>query len=268
MIVLKKTSFIVSLLTALVILAVALTGCSSTSTTEPEPVTINLAAAASLTDVMEEVNALYMQQNPHMTIVPSYASSGQLQKQIEQGAPVDIFMSAGASQMDALQNGRLIVNESRRNLLYNKIVLVVPDDSTLGITSFEDLTGDDVTMIAIGDPEFVPAGKYGKQALEFYGVYSQVQSKLILCADVRQVLTYVESGNVDVGIVYATDAMISDTVQVVADGPDEVNSKIVYPVALIRDCENPNAAEEFEDFLFSDEAGEIFEEYGFTLVED
>ncbi|MFA5055900.1 MAG: molybdate ABC transporter substrate-binding protein [Dehalococcoidia bacterium] len=266
MAVIKKTSFILSLLTALMISAVALTGCSSTSNTETEPVTINLAAAASLTDVMEEVNALYMQQNPHVTIVPSYASSGTLQQQIEQGAPVDIFMSAGASQMNTLQNKQLIVNDSRRDLLNNTIVLVVPDESTLGIHSFDDLLGDGVSTIAIGDPEFVPAGRYGKQALEFYDMYSQVQSKLVLCSDVRQVLTYVESGNVDVGIVYATDAMISDTVHVVAKGPDEVNSTIVYPVALIKDCENPDAAEEFEDFLFSDEAGEIFEEYGFTLV--
>ena len=266
MIALKKTSFIVSVLTMLVISAAVLTGCGSTSTTEQEPVTINLAVATSLTGVMADIDALYIEQNPNVTIVPTFASSGTLQTQIQNGAPVDIFISAGASQMDTLQNGSLIVNESRKNLLRNTIVLIVPDDSTLGITSFTDLTNASVTMIAIGDPASVPAGKYGKSALDFYGIYSQVQSKLNFCADVRQVLTYVESKNVDAGIVYSTDALTSNAVKVVAQGPDSVNAKIVYPVAVIESSQIKNAAQDYEDFLFSTEAGAIFEEYGFTLV--
>jgi molybdate transport system substrate-binding protein len=266
--VIKKTSFILSLLTALMISAVSLAGCSGASDSGQEKVTINLAAAASLTDVMEEVNDLYMQQNQNVTIVTSYASSGTLQQQIQNGAPVDIFISAGDSQMDTLQNGLLIVNESRKNLLRNTIVLIVPDDSTLGITGFEDLTNENINMIALGDPASVPAGKYGKQALEQFGVYSLVQPKLLLCATVRDVLTYVESDDVDAGIVFSTDAMISDSVQIVAEGPDEVNSNIVYPVAVIEYSEIQEAAQDFEDFLFSDEAGAIFEEYGFVPVGD
>jgi len=266
--VLKRTSLIASAMIAFVISAAALTGCSNTSNTESEPVTINLAAGVGLIDVMADINALYIEQNPHVTIMPTYASAGTLQQQIQNGAPVDVFISPGVSQMDTLQNGSLIVNESRKDLLTNTIVLIVPDNSTLGIDSFEDLTNVSVTKIAIGDPASVPAGKYGKSALDFYGIYSQLESasKFVLCADVRQVLTYVESDNVDAGIVYATDALISDIVKVVANGPDSVNAKIVYPVAVIEYSEIQDAAQDYEDFLFSDEAGEIFEEYGFTLV--
>jgi molybdate transport system substrate-binding protein len=268
--VLKRTSLIASAMIVFVISAAALTGCSNTSNTESEPVTINLAAGVGLIDVMADINALYIEQNPHVTIMPTYASAGTLQQQIQNGAPVDVFISPGVLQMDTLQNGALIVNESRKNLLTNTIVLIVPADSTLGITGFEDLTNASITKIAIGDPASVPAGKYGKSALDFYGIYSQLESasKFVLCADVRQVLTYVESDNVDAGIVYATDALISDTVKVVANGPDSVNAKIVYPVAVIEYSEIQDAAQDYEDFLFSDEAGEIFEEYGFTLVEN
>jgi len=271
---LKKTSFIVSLLTVLVISAVALTGCgSSTTSTTPtptaEPVTINLAAAASLTDVMEPIDALYIEQHPNVTIVPTFASSGTLQTQIQNGAPVDIFISAGASQMDTLQNGSLIVSESRKNLLKNKIVLVVPKESTLNITSFQDLTSSYVTKIAIGDPASVPAGKYAKMALnDSFGIWTQLNNahKFVLCADVRAVLTYVEDLDVEAGIVYSTDVLTSNAVKVVAQGPDSVNAKIVYPVAVINYSEVKDAAQDYEDFLFSDEAGEIFVEYGFTLV--
>jgi len=215
---------------------------------------------------MKELDALYVQQNPHVTITPTFASSGTLQTQIQNGAPVDIFISAGASQMDALQNGSLIVNESRKNLLYNKVVLIVPNDSTLGLTNFTDLTGASVSKVAIGDPASVPAGKYAKAAFDQLNIYSQIQSKLILCADVRQVLTYVESDEVDAGVVYSTDALTSVKVKVVAQAPAEVNTKVVYPVAIIRATANPDAVKKYEDFLFSDQAKTIFGKYGFTLV--
>ncbi len=233
-----------------------------------ESVTLNVAAASSLTDVLEEINDLYKQHNPQVTITANYASSGTLQQQIEQGGLVDVFISAGASQVDTLQNGQLIWNVTRKDLLKNKIVLIVPNDSTLGLTDFNGLTGTNVDKIAIGAPDSVPAGKYAKLALEQLGIYDELESKLILCANVRQVLTYVENSDVDAGIVYITDALVSNKVKVVAEGPAEVNAKIVYPVAVIKAGQNPDAALDYEDFLFSDEAKAIFVEYGFVPIED
>ncbi len=232
----------------------------------PTPVELNVSAASSLTDALKAINTLYMQEHNNVTIVANFASSGTLQKQIEQGAPVDVFISAAAKQMQALQDGGLIINDTRQDLLNNKVVLVIPKDSTLTFTDFTGLTGADVKQIAIGDPASVPAGTYGKQALDQLGIYDQIQSKLILCADVRQVLSYVEAGNVDAGIVYSTDAAISTSVKIAADAPTEVNAKIVYPVAVIKATLVIDAAKDYISFLMGDEAKAIFEQYGFIVV--
>jgi molybdate transport system substrate-binding protein len=225
-----------------------------------------VSAAASMTDALQAVNDLYIQKNENVEIVANFASSGTLQKQIEQGAPADVFISAAAKQMNALQEGGLIIDDTRQDLLNNKVVLVVPVNSTLDITDFTDLLNDEVKQVAIGDPEFVPAGTYGKQALDVLGIYEQMREKLILGSDVRQVLGYVESGNVDAGIVYSTDAAITDKVKIAADAPEEVNSKIVYPVTIIKGSENVAAAEAYISFLFSNEAEVVFEKYGFSVV--
>ncbi len=238
-----------------------LSGCS-----EKTPVTLNISAAASLTDALTEINNLYAKDNSNVTITPNFASSGTLQKQIEQGAPCDVFVSAAAAQMDNLEKGSLIVTESRKNLLNNKVVLVVPADSTLGLTSFNDLTKETVKKIAIGDPKSVPAGTYGQQALDKLGITEAVQPKLILGSDVRQVLNYVESGDVDAGIVYSTDAVVSSKVKVAASAPAEINAKIVYPVAIIKASQNTGAAQDYIDYLFSTEAKDIFEKFGFTTI--
>ncbi len=243
------------------ILIFSLFGCS-----QPAPVELNVSAALSLTDVLKEINALYIQENPDITITPNFASSGTLQQQIEQGAPVDVFISAAATQMDNLQNGNLVLTDTRKNLLNNSVVLIVPIDSTLDITSFNDLILDKVKQIAIGDPKSVPAGKYAQQTFDKLGITEQVKSKEVLGNDVRQVLTYVETGNVEAGIVYATDALISTKVKVVASAPAEINAKIVYPVAVIKASKNVDAAKAYIAFLFSDEAKVIFEKYGFTMV--
>jgi molybdate transport system substrate-binding protein len=169
--------------------------------------------------------------------------------------------------MNALQDGGLIIDSTRQDLLNNKVVLVVPANSSLEITDFNDLLNENVKQIALGDPEFVPAGTYGKQALELLGIYDQIKDKLILGSDVRQVLGYVESGNVDAGIVYSTDAAITSGVKIVADAPAEINSKIVYPAAIVKSSKNVEAAEAYISFLFSSDAKAIFEQYGFSPVQ-
>jgi molybdate transport system substrate-binding protein len=257
----KKRLFVTIGLIGLMLVILVVPGCS-----KPAPVELNVSAAASLTDALTAINNLYMQENDYVTIVTNFASSGTLQKQIEQGAPADVFFSAGAKQMQALQDGGLIISDTRQDLLTNKVVLIVPANSTLQITGFMGLLGDDVQQIAIGDPDFVPAGDYAKQVLQLFGIWEQVQSKLILCTDVRQALAYVEGGNVEAGIVFSTDAAISTNVKVVADAPEEVNSKIIYPIAVIKASTNVQAAKDYIAFLLSDEARAIFEQYGFVVV--
>jgi molybdate transport system substrate-binding protein len=254
--------------------AAATTAAPSTSSTplQTQPaetasgITLNISAASSLTDAIKELNGLYLQKNSNITLTPNFAGSGTLQKQIEQGAPADVFISAAAGQMDTLQKENLILTETRKNLLNNTLVLVVPSDSTLGISSLNDLTGDAVKKIAIGDPKSVPAGTYAQQAFDKLGITARLQDKLVLGADVRGVLSYVESGNVDAGLVYLTDAKTSSKVKVAANAPDDINAKIVYPVAVVAASKVPDAAKSYVNFLFSDQARTVFVKYGFSLV--
>ncbi len=247
-----------------VLLLSLLSGCSGD---KENPVELNISAAASLTDALQEINALYMEKHKNVTVYTNYAASGTLQKQIEQGAPADVFISAAAKQMNALEDAGLILVETRRNLLNNKVVLVVPADSTLEISSFMNLVDPSINQIAVGDPEFVPAGTYAQQAFELLGIAEGTQSKLIFGSDVRQVLGYVESGNVDVGIVYSTDAAITTGVKIVAEAPADINNKIIYPVAVVKASALVDAAKAYIDFLLTDEVKDIFERYGFSPVE-
>jgi molybdate transport system substrate-binding protein len=262
MLFLKKTGI---LLGALLMIAVA--SCSAGKpTVTSEPVTLNISAASSLTKALNEINTAYTQLKPWVTIAPNYGSSGTLQTQIENGAPCDVFFSAAAAQMDNLQNENLLLAGSRVNLLTNKIVLIVPKASTLGITSFSDLTLSKVKLIAIGDPKSVPAGSYAQQAFTEFGILAAIQSKFVLGATVAQVLQYVDSGNVDAGVVFVTDALSDSNVTVVATGPADVNAGIVYPVAVLKASKNADAAQDYINFLSSAQARAIFVKYGFAIA--
>jgi molybdate transport system substrate-binding protein len=169
--------------------------------------------AASLTDVLKQVDSLYMKEKPNVTVTANFGGSGALQKQIENGAPVDLFLSAAAQQMDALQKEQLLLDGARKDLLGNKVVLVVPDDSTLGITDFKDLASDKVKKVAIGEPKSVSCGMYAEEVFTADGIAATVNKKVVEGSDVRVVLTYVESGNVDAGVVFQTDANTSTKVK-------------------------------------------------------
>ena len=231
-----------------------------------QPVTLNISAASSLANVMKAIDTVYTQANPNVTISLNTAASGTLQTQIENGAPADVFLSAATAQMDNLQKENLLINTTRKNLLYNNLVMIVPNGSTLGLTSFSDLTLAKVTKIAVGDPKSVPAGTYAQAAFDELGITAQIQSKLILGANVTQVLTYVASGNVDAGLVYSTDALSSNQVKVVAQAPADINAQIVYPAAILQTCKNTAAAQAYLNFLFSDQAKALFLQYGFTMA--
>jgi molybdate transport system substrate-binding protein len=242
------------------LMIVALIGCAGPA------VTLNVSAATSLTDALKEINSLYAQDNPSVIVTTNFGGSGTLQRQIENGAPTDIFISAATTQMDALQKGKLIIDDSRQDLLTNKIVLIVPAGNPLGINDFKDLTSDKVTKIAMGDPKSVPAGMYGQRVFDKFGISDALKSKLVLGSDVRQVLTYVESGNVDAGIVYLTDTKTSAKIKVVANAPDDISAKVLYPVAIIKASKNADAARAYEKFLFSSRAILVFEKYGFNMA--
>lgn len=229
--------------------------------------TLLIAAAASLQDALEELDPLFEAANPGTTVNYNFAASGPLQQQIEQGAPVDLFISAAARQMDALQEKNLIVTSTRRNLLTNSLVLVVPHNSTLGLTGFRQLTNSSVKKIAVGEPRSVPAGQYAEEVFRNLGILDQLQSKLVYGNSVRNVLGTVESGNADAGVVYATDAKVSDQVKQVATAPSNLHSPIVYPVAAIAASRNQQAARTYEQFLTSRQAQDVFKKYGFGIAQ-
>ncbi len=239
---------------------------SSSASSAKAEVNLTIAAAASLTDVTKDIAAQYKKVAPNVTLTFTYGSSGALQTQIEQGAPVDIFMSAAKKQMDALDQKKLIDTSTRKNLLENKVVLITPKNSTLGMKSFNDLATAKVKKIAVGDPKSVPAGQYANQVFTSLKISDKVKSKLNLGTDVRQVLTWVESGNVDCGVVYSTDAKTSTKVVVVCEAPAGSCDKVVYPVAVLKKSKQSAAAEDFIKFMQGPEVATLFQNYGFTVV--
>jgi molybdate transport system substrate-binding protein len=224
---------------------------------------VNVYAAASLTDVMKEIAANYEKANPDK-IVFNFAASSLLARQITERAPVDIFISADEAKMDDLQKAGLIVTETRRDLLSNSLVIVVPNDSKLEITSPDDLLTK-VQKIAIADPRAVPAGIYTKEYLGGLGMWDKLESKMVPTENVRTALAAVESGNVDAGFVYKTDANISKKVKIAFSVPVEEGPKIRYPVAMVKDVKNKTAAEAFLRYLESTNARGLFERYGFIV---
>lgn len=246
------------------------TGSSSaaTSTTSAavQNVELTVAAAASLTDVSKELATAYQTVAPNVKLNFSYGASGTLQTQIEQGSPIDVFLSAATKQMDALDKEGLLQDGTKTKLLENKVVLIVPKNSALGLTSFNDLASDKVKKVAIGDPASVPAGQYAQTALTNLKIWDTVKAKSNLGTDVRQVLTWVESGNVDAGIVYSTDAMTSTNVTVVCEAPSGSVDKIIYPAAVLKSSKYVTESQEFVSFLKYDTAVAIFKKYGFSMA--
>ena len=232
-----------------------------------EPVTILMAAAASLEYSMkDELIPMFQEQHPNITVEGTYDSSGKLQTQIESGIDADLFFSAAEKQMTALKDENLIDGDSIQNLLENKIVLVVPSDKKDAYTKFEDVVNAET--IAVGDPESVPVGQYSQEALTSLGLWDQVSAKASLGTNVTEVLNWVSEGSADAGIVYATDAATKkDSLAVVAEAPEgNLAQKVLYPAGIVSSSTKKDAAQLFLDFLASDQASKVFEEYGFTPV--
>ncbi len=237
----------------LVIIALWLSACASSPDKK-----IVISAAISLREPLQEIEKIY---KSGTKITYNFGASGALQQQIEQGAPVDVFISASSKQMDALQKKNLIYSDTRTVLAANQLALVT---SGKKVVSVKDLARPEIQRIAIGDPKSVPAGQYAEESLHSYQLFDTVKSKIIYGKDVRQVLTYVETGNVDAGFVYLTDAQTSNQVKIVAIIPPEAHSKIVYPLAVLQRSQNPEA-KDFAKFLTSESAQSIFRKYGFVV---
>lgn len=226
---------------------------------------INVSAAASLTDVLSELAKTYEKLHPALSIKTSFAGSSTLAKQIENGAPVDIFISADKGWMDYLQKRNLINLESRKDLLGNHLVMIGPVNQVIDIqlTKGFNLAANLKGKLCTGEPAYVPVGKYAKQALEYYGWWETIELQLVGTEDVRTALAFVARNECALGIVYETDAKMSNKVKLIARFPAESHSPIVYPVALTRKAGND--ARKFLEYLQSDQATEVFHRYGFVV---
>lgn len=271
----RKSCF---MLTAVILAAGVLAGCTNAKGsgktaeapvgTAEEETELLVAAAASLKNAFEdELIPMFREKYPGVTVKGTYDSSGKLQTQIEEGLEADVFMSAASKQMEALNQEGLILPSTITNLLENQIVLIVPSGNDLGMTKFEDI--EKAQRIALGDPASVPAGQYAEEALTSLGIWDGIQDRISFGTNVTEVLNQVAAASAEAGVVYATDAAgMADQVTVIANAPKgSLKGKVMYPVAVVKNTLHQEAAENFVEFLKTDEAMAVFESYGFTKGE-
>jgi molybdate transport system substrate-binding protein len=226
---------------------------------------ILVSAAASLTDVLKEISNGYQSKSKN-TVKFNFGPSSGLARQIEEGAPADMFFSADLAQMDDLdKNGRLEPG-TRKNLLSNQLVIVVPLDFKLAIASPKDLLKPEVKRIALAEPP-VPVGAYSTKYLEAEGLWDKIKPKVVPVQDVRATLSSVESGNVEAGFVYKTDAAVSKKVKIVYEVPIDKGPKIVYPVAIVKESKRKDTARDFLNYVQTPASKELFKKYGFVVLD-
>lgn len=277
----------------LVLLAVLLAGCQKESeSTAADPMGSTFAdmdqteaaqetelivfAAASMTETLAEIQELYRQVAPHVTLVFNFDSSGTLKTQIEEGALCDVFISAAQKQMNQLDASKdeeanpqrldFVLEGSRINLLENKVVLVVPEGNPAGITSFEDLAGEGLTRICLGNDD-VPVGQYSTEILNGMGILDRLEAdgKITYGSNVKEVTTQVSEAAVDCGIIYATDAF-SAGLTVVDEAAPDMCRQVVYPAAVLKISENQEEAQAFLDYLGTPPCQAVFEKVGFAMA--
>ena len=259
-----------------------LAGCGTSQATETKEnaeaaeVTLNVFAAASMTETLTEIQEMYKEVAPNATLVFNFDSSGTLKTQIQEGADCDVFISAAQKQMTQLDKDAdpevntegldYVLEGTRINLLENKVVLAVPDGNPKGIESFADLGTDKLSLLALGN-EDVPVGQYSEEILTNLGMLDQLEqeNKITYGSNVKEVTTQVSEAAADAGIIYATDAY-SAGLSVVAQADDTMCKQVIYPAAVLNISENQDAAEAFLDYLKTDDCMKVFEEVGFTAV--
>lgn len=265
----KKILAILSALT----LAFTFVACTSeqkkeetTSETKVEETTstsieLNVSAAASLKDALEEINANYETATGNKVLL-NLAGSGKLVQQILEGAPADLFISASNAKMKELVENGNVEESAVSVLLKNDLVMIVPKDAPNKVETIEDLVEVD-GKIAIGEVETVPAGTYAKEALTTLGIWDKIQDKIVYAKDVRAVLSYVEQGEVVAGFVYNSDATVAEKSEIMQVVDSSTHKPIVYPIAVLKDSANKEEAKKYEDFLKTEESLKIFEKFGF-----
>ena len=223
-----------------------------------------VSAAASLTDALKEIGAKFEKES-NTKVVFNFGASSMLARQIEEGAPADIFFSADEAQMNRIQNK--IAPATRCDLLTNVLVVIAGKDSAQKLSQLSDLAKPEVTRIGIADPRAVPAGVYAKQVLTQAKLWEKIEPKIAPTENVRATLAVVEAGNADAGFVYKTDAMISARVRIALEVPAEFAPKIVYPAAIVAGSRHQDQAQRFLAFLKTEEAGQIFRRLGFGITQ-
>lgn len=257
------TSFLVGLMVSLMLSACTTLSEKITGESLARQVTITVSAASSLQEALEAITAKFSAAYPHIVAEYNFSASGVLQQQIEQGAPVDVFFSAAVKQMDSLAEKDLIVADSRQDLVTNSLVLIAPVTTQLELTHLAQLEHTKFSRFAVGEFRSVPAGQYAQQVFKKLNLLAPLQSKFVFGNNVRNILTAVESGNAELGMVYATDAALSEKVNVLATVPEEAHSPIVYPIAVLKNAANAEPAQTFIDFLTTEPAQATFEAFGF-----
>ena len=245
--------------------------------TDAEPVTLNVFAAASMTETLTEIQEMYKEVAPNVTLVFNFDSSGTLKTQIQEGADCDVFISAAQKQMNQLDKDAdpevntegldYVLEGTRVNLLENKVVLAVPDGNPKGIESFEDLGTDKLSLLALGN-EDVPVGQYSTEILTNLGILDSLEAegKITYGSNVKEVTTQVSEAAADAGIIYATDAFSAGLTVVDQAGAD-LCKQVIYPAAVLNISQNQEAAEAFLDYLKTDDCMSVFESVGFTAAE-
>ncbi|WIV12793.1 molybdate ABC transporter substrate-binding protein [Proteiniborus sp. MB09-C3] len=227
------------------------------------PVELTISAAASLTEAYGEIKEAY-EAEKGVKLTLNFGASGTLQKQIEEGAEVDVFVSAGKKQMDALEEQDLIIKDTRENIYRNELALLVSEEYKDKIKSINDLVGTDLKL-SIGVPETVPVGQYAKDALGYLKIWDGLEANIVYGKDVSQVLTYVEKGEVAAGIVFSSDSVRATQSYLAEIFPEETHTPIVYPAAVVASTKDKEASLEFLQYLRTDKAKEILEKYGFKI---
>jgi molybdate transport system substrate-binding protein len=228
---------------------------------------IIVSAAISLKNAFEEIGKRYEEKYKGAKLTFNFGASGDLVRQIEGGAPVDVFASAAQKDMDEAEKKGLIVADSRVNFAENSIVLIIPANSKIRIQTFQDLGLSQVQKIATGNPKTVPAGRYAEDVFVYFKLLTAIKEKLIYAEHVRQVLDYVARGEVDAGVVYSTDAMVkAKDIRIVATAPDKSHSPVIYPAAVVSTTGKLSLAKAFVTFFASEESRRVLEQYGFKIL--
>jgi molybdate transport system substrate-binding protein len=253
------------LFTALLFFFLVILGINLSSAEPANEITIS--AAISLKNAFEEVGNIFKEKHPWTRIRFNFGASGDLARQIEGGAPVDVFASAAQTEMDEIDQKGFITSGTRMNFARNSMVLIKSGMSQIRTESFEDLQKAEVKKIVIGNPKSVPAGRYAEEILKYFNLWEAVKEKLVFAEHVRQALDYVARNEVDAAMVYLTDAMTrSKEVRIVMKAPDKSHRPILYPIAIVKGSKNQLWAKEFTALILSIEGKNLLNKYGFGTV--